>query len=142
MKKCSLCKVEKPFTDFYKARTSRNIGRVHGWCKDCTKERARASQLKSKYGISLEQYETMLQEQGSRCAICGTDVPAMGWVNFPVDHDHETGSTRGLLCNTCNIGLGAFKDSPFLLESAIVYLSRHSIEENRRRAHQTGTPST
>lgn len=65
--------------------------------------------LANKYGITHEQYEEMFQAQGGLCAICG-NPPADPGTNhgfrLKVDHDHETGVVRGLLCNSCNLRLG------------------------------------
>jgi hypothetical protein len=84
--------------------------------------------LKYKYGITLDEYDAMLQSQGMICAICGTDTPG-GWGRFLVDHDHGTGKLRGLLCNGCNGGLGFFKDSSAVLIKAIGYLNDRAMGE-------------
>jgi len=77
--------------------------------------------LKSRYGITLEQYDDMLKDQEYVCKICGTDKLG-GQGRFKVDHDHITGKIRGLLCNLCNRGLGYFKDNIEFLTRAIQYL--------------------
>ncbi len=75
------------------------------------------------YGITPERYAEMLAEQGNACAICrSTEWPGKG--NRPqVDHDHDTGAVRGLLCSNCNHGLGQFRDNLDLLRAAIAYLT-------------------
>lgn len=78
--------------------------------------------LKSKYGLTLEQFRELEERQGGRCAICGTDDPSPH-ERFSVDHCHETERVRGLLCHFCNVALGAFKDDPALLRSALMYLA-------------------
>ena len=75
------------------------------------------------YGITLEQYADMFQSQGLRCAICNTEDPGKKGV-FPVDHDHNSGKIRGILCTNCNTGLGRFKDNIAFLESVSAYLRR------------------
>jgi hypothetical protein len=82
----------------------------------------RKSYLKRKYGISVEEYERMLERQNGRCAVCRQ--PPTG-VSLHVDHDHESGRIRGLLCFTCNNSLGDMKDSEDRLAAAIDYLGRH-----------------
>lgn len=72
------------------------------------------------FGLTPEDYDALLQVQGGHCAICPY-VPAEGEV-LPVDHDHETGAVRGLLCADCNNGLGRFRDDPVRLQQAISYL--------------------
>lgn len=75
----------------------------------------------SKYGITAEQFADMIAKQNGRCAIC--TVP---FVETPrVDHDHETGQIRDLLCDLCNRGLGYFLDSPKLLRAAADYIEQH-----------------
>lgn len=77
--------------------------------------------LKKRYGITPEQYVAMLASVGGLCEICGT----VGYdgKKLSVDHCHETGKIRGLLCNRCNMALGAFNDSPRLLSRAIKYIT-------------------
>jgi hypothetical protein len=84
----------------------------------------RNSELIKKYGITLDQYDSMLRSQGRLCAICGTSEPK-GRGAFNVDHDHDTGAVRALLCHHCNTGLGAFQDNPLLLAEAASYLRKH-----------------
>ena len=83
-------------------------------------ERKRAANIKYRYGMSLEEYEAMLQRQGGVCAIC-YEKCASG-KPLSVDHCHATGALRGLLCSHCNHGLGKFKDDVELLDRASCYL--------------------
>lgn len=69
------------------------------------------------YGLSLEDFAALKADQESRCAICNFEVELV------VDHDHESGLVRGLLCKSCNTGIGMFRDNPDFLRSAISYLS-------------------
>lgn len=73
------------------------------------------------YGLSTEAYEAMFAEQGGKCAICRR--PPSGALH--VDHDHETGAVRSLLCSDCNTGLGLFQEAPALLRAAEEYLLQH-----------------
>ncbi len=75
-----------------------------------------------KYGITLKDYKSILEQQGNKCAICGETGPGGGRVNFYVDHDHVTNKVRGLLCHSCNVGLGHFRDSRDILSAAMQYL--------------------
>src|SRR5699024_496382 len=75
-----------------------------GWA-EMTPEERRAENLWRKYGMTLEEYELRADAQGGRCLIC-----AKPGAQLLVDHDHETGAVRGLLCHGCNVGLGWFKD--------------------------------
>lgn len=75
--------------------------------------------LKAKYGLSLEDYTALLEKQGGRCAVCGTPPDGR---RLSVDHNHETGEVRGLLCLNCNTTLGKVGDSPEILMEAIAYL--------------------
>lgn len=89
-----------------------------------TKRREANANLKRNYGITVNEYDEVLSAQGGVCAICGTDSPR-GKGRFSVDHDHDTGQVRGLLCTCCNTGIGMFEDSVANLASAINYLNRH-----------------
>jgi hypothetical protein len=79
------------------------------------------SLLISKYGITQLEFDGLLQRQGNSCAICGSSDPR-GRGGFHVDHDHETGEVRGLLCHNCNTGLGKLGDNLESLERAVQYL--------------------
>jgi Recombination endonuclease VII len=80
------------------------------------------------YGITPEEYGRMLADQKGLCAVCGNPETS-AYKGKPrlmhVDHDHETGGVRGLLCFGCNNGLGAFKDDPARLRAAADYIERH-----------------
>ncbi len=84
------------------------------------KDRAKERYLLANYGITLEQYNVMLENQNEKCKICGNVCPS--GKSLAVDHDHDTKKIRGLLCKNCNIGLGLFFDNISLLETAIEYL--------------------
>lgn len=84
----------------------------------------RARSLMKNYGMTIEQYDEMVKAQGGACAICQGE-PSGSAGRFHVDHDHATGKVRALLCHTCNVGLGSFKDSPDLLRIAGDYLEKH-----------------
>lgn len=84
------------------------------------REAVTRSQLKRLYGITVEQRDEMLGRQGGVCALCGGTTKRMH-----VDHDHETGRVRAILCNACNLGLGQFKDDALLLAAASEYVRAH-----------------
>ena len=82
--------------------------------------------LKSKYGMSINDYIAMLKSQNYVCAICGrSDSGDSNSKRLYVDHDHITGKIRGLLCSQCNMGLGKFYDNKNYLKRAILYLERN-----------------
>jgi hypothetical protein len=81
--------------------------------------------LKHKFGITLDQYNQMLESQNGVCAICNNfeiEKNQYGIKRLSVDHNHQTGKIRGLLCTKCNTGLSFFKDKPDLLIKANNYL--------------------
>jgi len=78
---------------------------------------SRSSHLRRKYGITLEDYNSMFRNQNGRCAICNRDGRELA-----VDHDHTTGKIRGLLCFSCNTSIGKFNDDISILKSAINYI--------------------
>ena len=83
--------------------------------------------LQKSYGIGYAEYLTMLDAQNNACAICGTNDTGNRKA-FHVDHCHDTGKIRGLLCGNCNSGIGNLRDDINLLQRAIAYLQ--STKEN------------
>jgi hypothetical protein len=79
----------------------------------------RTYHLRRRYGVTARKADAMLEAQGGLCAICRA-APAEH-----VDHDHDTGAVRALLCFDCNGGPGQFKDDPFLLQLAAFYVEHH-----------------
>ncbi len=75
--------------------------------------------LKNRYGLTAEEYEAILESQGGGCAIC-EKTPEEAGKRLSVDHDHETGDVRGLLCQSCNLALGMIEDH---LDAALAYLA-------------------
>ena len=84
-----------------------------------SKDRRLANQRKYKYGLTAEEYDALVLASGGLCAICHE---AMG-DDICVDHCHDSGAVRGLLCRNCNFGLGHFRDDPARLTAALAYLS-------------------
>lgn len=74
-----------------------------------------------KRGITLEEYEALLDQQEGRCGICRTDK-AGAKKDWCIDHDHASGRVRGLLCHHCNVALGSVRDNPEILRRMIRYL--------------------
>jgi phage gp36-like protein len=81
------------------------------------------NQLIKRYGITLEEYNSLLVSQDFCCAICRKHVSTLK-VRLHVDHCHTTLKVRGLLCFNCNNALGRFKDNPEILQNAIDYITR------------------
>lgn len=153
MKVCSKCKVEKPLDEFWKMGGKRRTT-LRPRCKTCIlqdnrtyynslagrekmqkyqkeylrrpgiKERRIGYQLKQNYGIGLSDKVEMWIKQGKSCAICQKTLLTLR--EAKLDHCHETGRIRKILCYLCNTGLGCFKDNTKLLQSAISYLDPQS----------------
>jgi hypothetical protein len=150
-KKCTRCGITKPRTEFYKASGKRE-GQVKPRCKACdselarkwfadNKERARENKhrwtLENTYGITSEEYQRLLAEQRGVCAICHQDEPNEHGrtgtkFRLAVDHCHDTGRVRGLLCQKCNRAIGLLNDDADLLRKAIGYLERGGSLEGDR----------
>jgi hypothetical protein len=90
--------------------------KVKNWDKRLL--RLQINRLKSRYGITPEDYDQMLKEQNGVCAICKVRKKE----KLHIDHDHKTGRVRGLLCGACNRALGLLKDNTDFLNKAIEYL--------------------
>ena len=149
-KTCRTCGGEKSIDDFWKHPSFRD-GRYSD-CKKCAYDKQKENlakrlandplysrkrqkewrgrgrnsfkhNLKQAYGITLDQYDSMLLGQNGKCLVC--DGELSGQHRIAVDHDHETGKVRGLLHFRCNQGLGFFMDSPRLLRKAAEYLEKY-----------------
>lgn len=141
LRKCTECGLEahtEEDLDLFIAAPRSAYGKANK-CKECRKktrndynyEKHREYLFKKKYDITLEDYDTMLKEQDGRCAICDTTNPGTKGV-FYVDHNHDTGEVRGLLCNNCNSALGKFGDSIKTLKSAIEYLEERGTYDRTK----------
>lgn len=142
---CYGCKVHKPFSEFH--RNKRRASGYDGKCKSCAKVQsaayyrankdriearvadwrsrnpgwAAAQSWRVKYGLSADAYWEMYETQDGKCALCGKK-----FAHTPhVDHDHDTGLVRSLLCRVCNVGLGQFGDDPVRLRAAADYVESY-----------------
>jgi hypothetical protein len=127
MKVCSKCNQNKSVACFYKRASS--LDGLKASCIDCCKASRNKTvdknrDLQRRYGISIEEQETMIFNQSGKCASCGDET------KLCVDHDHTTGKVRGLLCQSCNKALGLFKDDITVLNKAIKYLEKHKNDSN------------
>lgn len=122
IKLCPACKTDKPRSQFYTINNGKDL---YCYCRECTSGKWRLSQ----YGITKDEFETMLVEQNNCCDVCGLefsneDKPA-------VDHCHASGKVRGLLHTSCNAMIGQARERPFVLEGGAVYLRKHNLKERQ-----------
>lgn len=137
-KTCSRCGEEKPIDNFYRYKPA---------CKVCLCEAQRrlrasrpnyhrANNLKQRYGISIDEYQTLLTSQNSTCPICKVEISDTleykRQRTVVVDHNHDTGEVRGILCWSCNLVLGHARESTDILYKAIVYLSERGAYTPKR----------
>ena len=117
-KLCPECRQTKSVKKFYKKRSARD--EFASYCGLCDIRRTGRSARKRKYAIAAVEYNDPLLKQNGRCAICKRlPYTKKGLV---VDHCHQTGAIRGILCSRCNSALGHLDDDPALLEQALEYL--------------------
>lgn len=95
------------------------------------RDKRRVKNLKKRYGIGLHEYNLMFTEQKGKCACCGIHQNELT-KKFAVDHDHDTGLIRGLLCNHCNLALGKLGDNIEGLMRALNYLEKHELTKERK----------
>lgn len=150
MKTCNLCHVEKDEEEFYLLKRSGTA--LQGKCKPCVaidQKRRRDSNphqylaTKRRYrlathGINKDIFDSMMEEQGGRCAICGSEGTNDSRASYAlhIDHDHKCCPSktscgkciRALLCATCNRGLGQFNDDIDLMLKAVAYLQKFQPE--------------
>lgn len=139
MKTCSKCGETKPLEEFCRDRSKPDGHRPdcracqrrqnrEGYARDQwgrTAESRRREHLRRTFGITPEDYGVMLARQDGLCAVCRRPETDSAQGRFHVDHDHETGALRALLCDRCNRGIGYLQDSPALLRAAADYLERN-----------------
>jgi|11_taG_2_1085331.scaffolds.fasta_scaffold00723_18 hypothetical protein len=113
-----------------KAYREKNKEKIRAYTKKY-KEKHYANQLKRLYGIGLHEYNLMLTEQKGKCACCGIHQNELTR-NFAVDHDHDTGLIRGLLCGNCNTAIGKLGDNIEGLMRALNYLEKHELTKERK----------
>jgi hypothetical protein len=149
MKRCYVCEETKPLEQFYKSK-NRKDGHSYE-CKVCrskqnkiryknNKEKLLAQSkswikanpnkqkqydLKKKYNITIEEYKNLKENQNYSCAICKNPLN-LGF-HTHLDHCHVTKKARGILCSSCNLGIGKFKDNIKYLQNAIEYLKKHTV---------------
>jgi hypothetical protein len=114
-------------------RTPEYRGRKNEWRRTDPRQKERARrdnrrQQLSRYGLTIDDYDRMLVAQGGVCAICGSPPNPDGVraaSRLHADHDHVTGRNRDLICLSCNVGIGHFRDDPDLMQAAADYIKRH-----------------
>jgi hypothetical protein len=131
-KQCRCCLEVKPIDRFRKNSPSKNGVRYYtNICKPCDnrnrnlrragkpkmKAKLQRSRVKYKYGLTMDEINQMIENQGNKCKICDNIFEKL-----VIDHDHKSGKVRGMLCAGCNSGLGFFKDNIENFKSAIKYL--------------------
>ena len=145
---CCVCGEAKPLADFSPDKRKRH--KVAHRCKACSNtmardyrkknpEMRRGIHLLNRYGITRDEYDALFAKQGGVCAICGRPETAgnyrcVGVCNLAVDHDHDTGAVRGLLCKACNNGIGHFKDDAKVMEAAAAYIRSHQTSSGEKPA--------
>lgn len=134
-KECYACGSTLPFSRY--GPDDRRYDGLRGDCRDCHNRKSRDTRRKhlkrmrdydkktyyqKNYGISKEEYESMVSERGGKCQICNT-IPDK---KLRVDHCHSSGKIRDLLCHNCNTALGHVKDNPEIIKSMLAYIERHA----------------
>jgi len=84
------------------------------------REEIRKYRVSHKYGLTLLEFNSLLSKQGYKCAIC--DKPLENRRDIHIDHDHKKGKVRGILCRSCNTGIGLLKDDPDIIYKAYNYI--------------------
>lgn len=141
VKTCTKCGVEKDLDEFTshvrqkdgkqsRCRACAAVGNMQ-WARanpEKVAARSRRYRLKKRYGITTDDYDQMFVEQDGACAICGSKPESprnQGDANLSVDHDHESGQVRGLLCHPCNRSIGLIGDHN--LAAAAAYIEKYQL---------------
>ena len=121
---CKVCVARHKRSQLDKNPTAAHT-RSKKWYQE-NKERSKELHLLRKYGITQDDFDRMLSEQQGACGICKEKMTPGKFTH--VDHDHETGTVRSLLCHRCNVGIGHFQENPDLLIAAAEYLKGHKAQ--------------
>ncbi len=111
-------------------RNSTTASRFGSRCRACDRAANSAGYFYRRYKLRKSEVADMKAAQGGRCAICGDPAQHL-------DHDHEAGATRQMLCQRCNHGLGLFRDDPGLLHVAALYVQGHRERQVLARLQET-----
>lgn len=148
---CNKCQTLKPISEFCKYKEGSKRKGYRYACKKCltalanswksknkekydkyregyvnnpeTKKRAKFNSIKHEYGLSKDEWYKILKSQGNCCALCKESSDELTF--YQVDHCHETGKIRGILCRRCNLVLGCAKDKIETIKNALIYLKKH-----------------
>jgi hypothetical protein len=116
-------KIKKQVHESYRRNKDKCILRAKNY-RIKNRDKVNAQKRFSVLGVTAEQYKTMLTKQESKCAICGIHSDKLK-VQLSVDHNHNTGQIRELLCNRCNTALGLLRENLDLFKKSITYLKKH-----------------
>lgn len=94
---------------------------------------SRARNLRKKYGLTPEQFDSMLKACDGRCQICKVVLSEITNESVCIDHDHQTGAVRGVICNRCNRMVGLAHDNPAILQQAARYLKKAALSLSPQR---------
>ena len=118
-------KLQEMNKEYYQNNKEKFLEKAKDWSEqnqEKTRETKRRYRYKKYYNTTIEEVEENLEAQSGKCCICEKDITE----KFHVDHDHDTGNARGLLCVSCNSALGKFNDDPEMLKRAAKYLERNT----------------
>lgn len=144
-KRCGMCQDVFPIEDFYVHKSGRQEGQPLSYCKACTdlrkdrwalenpekmkafrqrywREKGRDRQLFHKYGLTQKAFDELLARQKGKCASCSFLFPDRK--SMRVDHNHESGVVRAILCHSCNVALGLLKEDPRRVRQLLRYIER------------------
>lgn len=121
---CTICHKWHAMWEFHKDKNTAN-GRTSK-CKPCRKKLDKRKKLKSRYGLTLQDFERKLAEQDNKCGCCGDEFEIDGKKSKApcVDHDHKSQQVRDILCSRCNIALGHLKDCAKRAAKLLEYLNK------------------
>ena len=141
-KRCPKCKRILPATPVYFYRRKKAKTGLDSYCKECLRIYYTLRSIKKRYNISKNQFEHILRDQKSCCAICGVKFANLFHphnkesftyhASAPrVDHNHKTGVVRGLLCDRCNLLIGEAHENTIVLVNAIKYLRKNRMKKKK-----------
>ena len=120
--RCPRCETYKSRSEF--GNSKKHSHGVADFCFPCSRKKTRNDHYKARYGMTVEEKVEMMDAQDNQCACCGIEFGTHR-TKPVVDHCHESGDVREILCDRCNVALGILGESIPLAEQLIAYIKRH-----------------
>lgn len=120
-----LAKAKKKAASYYKKNKEKVKNNVKRW-RENNPGKTKELQIRRKYGLSMQEYSNLIEKQQFQCAACGIGLKDLPGSEIQIDHCHNTGNIRGILCGRCNRALGLLNDDPIKTQKLADYIKKYA----------------